>query len=98
MGGFGRLGNLQSHSILKEVSHVLSRTAHLYSSGILHFMVLSTKEELDERRLNPVLDKKGVWQQIHSNSKSEFCDILPRISVGLHHYAPLRSDIFCTKI
>ena len=29
----------------------------------------ATKEELDERRLNPVIDKKGIWQKIHSNSK-----------------------------
>ena len=29
----------------------------MYSSGILHFMVLSTKEELDERRVDPLIDK-----------------------------------------
>ena len=61
-------------------------------------MVLSTKEELDERRLNPVIDKRGIWQKIQSNSKSEFCAILPRISVGPHLYAPLGSYTFCTKI
>ena len=82
------------------LSRVLTvpRTEHLCPSGILHILALSTKEELDERRLNPGLDKKGVWQQIHSNSKSEFCDILPRISVGPHLYAPLGSYTFCTKI
>ena len=31
-------------------------------------------------------------------SKSEFCSILPRISVGPHLYAPLGSYTFCTKI
>ena len=48
--------------------------------------------------MGSVVVKRGLWQQIHSNSKSEFCAILPRISVGPHTYAPLRSYTFCTKI
>ena len=53
----------------------------MYSSGILHFMVLSTKEELDERRLNPVLDKKGMWQHIHSNSKTSQQEFVLRFPI-----------------
>ena len=57
-------------------------------------------QDLPEQGVNGTEDRtwEGIWQKIHFKSKSEFCSILPRISVGPHLYAPLGSYTFCTKI